>query len=54
MSDFTIKDILVGLVPLKIAIGLLQSLELDQTMDAKDIHTKLAKKNSKSDAKLAF
>nr|WP_321268380.1 NAD(P)/FAD-dependent oxidoreductase [uncultured Sulfurimonas sp.] len=44
MSDFTIKDILVGLVPLKIALGLMQSLELDQTMNAKDIHTKLAKK----------
>ncbi|MFT7004004.1 MAG: putative Rossmann fold flavoprotein [Sulfurimonas sp.] len=44
MSDFSVLDVLAGLVPLKIAQGLLQSLEIPQTTKAKEIHTKLAKK----------
>jgi predicted Rossmann fold flavoprotein len=44
MPDFSVLDILAGLVPLKIAQGLLQSLEIPQTTNAKEIHTKLAKK----------
>ena len=41
---FTLLDILVGLVPLKIAQGILISLELSDTFSTQDIHTKLAKK----------
>lgn len=44
MPDFSVLDILVGLVPLKIAQGVLKSLEIPQETSAKEIHTKLAKK----------
>lgn len=44
MPDFSALDVLAGLVPLKIAQGLLQSLELPQNTSAQDIHTKLSKK----------
>jgi len=44
MPKFTILDILVGLVPLKIAQGILDELSLSNTTSAKEIHTKLAKK----------
>jgi len=41
---FTIQDILVGLVPLKIANGLLEDLLIANSMKAADVHTKLSKK----------
>ena len=41
---FTLLDILVGLIPLKIANGLLEDLALANSMKASDIHTKLTKK----------
>ncbi len=44
MPDFSALDILVGLVPLKIAQGVLKSLEIPQETSAKKIHTKLSKK----------
>ena len=44
MPDFSALDILVGLVPLKIAQGILQSLDIQQTVSAKEIHIKLSKK----------
>ena len=44
MPSFTILDILVGLVPLKIAQGILDELLLSNTTSAKEVHTKLAKK----------
>jgi len=44
MPDLSLKDILVGLLPIKISLGILQSLELSQDISAKEIHTKLAKK----------
>ena len=44
MTKFTILDILVGLVPLKIAQGILDELSLSNATSAKEIHTKLAKK----------
>lgn len=44
MPDFSVLDILVGLIPLKIAQGVLKSLEVPQETKAKEIHTKLAKK----------
>jgi len=44
MPNFSILDILVGLVPLKIAQGILKTLKLDENLSAKEIHTKLSKK----------
>ncbi|MEA2092080.1 MAG: NAD(P)/FAD-dependent oxidoreductase [Campylobacterota bacterium] len=44
MPDFSALDILAGLVPLKIAQGVVQSLEITQITKAKEIHIKLAKK----------
>lgn len=44
MPNFTILDILVGLVPIKIAQGLLDDLKISHAMSVKEIHTKLAKK----------
>lgn len=44
MPEFSALDLLAGLVPLKIAQGLLKSLEISQDTGAKEIHTKLAKK----------
>jgi predicted Rossmann fold flavoprotein len=41
---FSILDILVGLVPLKIANGLLEDLAISNSMRASQIHTKLSKK----------
>ena len=41
---FTLLDILVGLVPLKIANGLLEDLALSNSMKATEVHTKLTKK----------
>ncbi len=46
MKEFTLFDILVGLVPLKIALGVLDELELNSELKAKEIHTKLAKRIS--------
>jgi len=45
---FTILDILIGLLPLKIANGILQSIELDPQTPASKIHTKLSKKIANS------
>jgi len=42
MTDFTILDILVGLIPLKIANGILEELNIPNK--TKDINTKLSKK----------
>jgi len=44
LNSFTIVDILVGLIPIKIAHGVLESLELSSELQAKDINIKLAKK----------
>ena len=46
MKEFTLFDILVGLVPLKITLGVLDELELNSELKAKEIHTKLAKRIS--------
>ena len=46
MSAFTLLDILVGLVPLKIALGVLDELKLSHETRAKEVHTKLAKQLS--------
>jgi len=43
-SYFTLSDILAGLVPLKIASGILDELKLSATLSGKDIDTKLSKK----------
>lgn len=43
-SDLTIADILAGLVPLKIASGILDELRLPAAFSGKDIDTKLSKK----------
>ncbi len=40
----TLLDILVGLIPLKIALGIIKSLNLEQTIQTKYIDMKLAKK----------
>ena len=42
-TKFTILDILIGLLPQKIALGVLESLEVSNTTKAKDIHLKLSK-----------
>ena len=44
MPEFSILDILAGVIPLKIAQVLLESLEMPHSTKAEDIHTKLAKK----------
>ncbi|MFK5938933.1 MAG: NAD(P)/FAD-dependent oxidoreductase [Sulfurimonas sp.] len=44
MPAFTLLDILVGLVPLKIAHGILEDLKIVHTIKGEDIHIKLAKK----------
>ncbi len=44
MPDFSALDILAGIIPLKIAQGILESLDIPKTTSAKDIHTKLTKK----------
>jgi len=44
MPDFTILDILVGLIPHKIANGLLEELNILNTTKGSAIHTKLTKK----------
>ena len=44
VPNLTILDILVGLIPIKIAQNLLDSLEISHTLESKKIHTKLAKK----------
>jgi len=44
VPNLTILDILVGLIPIKIAQNLLDSLEISHTLESKEIHTKLAKK----------
>ena len=44
IPTLTILDILVGLIPIKIANGLLEELNILNTIKGKDIHTKLAKK----------
>lgn len=44
MPNFSILDILVGLIPVKIAQGLLDDLKISHATNAKEIHTKLAKK----------
>ena len=44
MPSLTILDILVGLIPIKIANGLLEELHILNTIKGKDIHTKLAKR----------
>jgi len=46
IPDSTILDILSGLIPIKIAINLLEYLKIDNFLKAKDIHTKLSKKIS--------
>ena len=44
MPKFSILDILAGLIPLKIANGLLKELSIHNATTMQDIHTKLAKK----------
>jgi hypothetical protein len=44
MPNLTILDILVGLIPIKIANGLLEELQIKNNLKGKEIHTKLAKK----------
>ncbi len=44
MPSIKVLDILIGLVPIKIAQGILQTLDISKDLTAKDIHTKLAKK----------
>ncbi|MEN8302513.1 MAG: NAD(P)/FAD-dependent oxidoreductase [Campylobacterota bacterium] len=44
VPNLTILDILVGLIPIKIAQNLLDSLEISHTLESKGIHTKLSKK----------
>ena len=44
MPEFTLLDMLLGLVPLKIANGILEDLNISNTLKGKTIHTKLAKK----------
>lgn len=44
MPDFNILDILSGVIPIKIANGILEDLNILNTTKAKDIHTKLSKK----------
>jgi len=44
MQSLTILDILVGLIPIKIANGLLEALNISNTLMSKEIHIKLAKK----------
>ena len=42
--DFSIHDILAGLIPVKIANGLLEDLKISTSTCSKDIGTKLSKK----------
>ncbi|MDF1884003.1 NAD(P)/FAD-dependent oxidoreductase [Sulfurimonas sp. SAG-AH-194-C21] len=44
MPTLTILDILVGIIPVKIANGLLEELNIQNTIKDKEIHTKLAKR----------
>jgi predicted Rossmann fold flavoprotein len=44
MPTLTVFDILVGLIPMKIATNLLDELEIEHSIHADEIHTKLAKK----------
>lgn len=44
MPAFSILEILVGLVPQKIALNLLEELQIELTLKSDAIHTKLAKK----------
>ena len=44
IPNLIILDILVGLIPIKIAQNLLDDLEISHTLESKEIHTKLAKK----------
>ena len=44
MTNFSVLDILIGLIPVKIAQGLLDDLKIPHATNAKEIHTKLAKK----------
>ena len=44
MPSFTLLDILVGLVPIKIANAVLEALELSVDTKTTGVHTKLAKK----------
>jgi len=44
MPELSILDILVGIIPLKIANGLLEELNILNTLKAKEVHTKLAKR----------
>ena len=44
MPAFTLLDILLGLVPVKIANGVLEDLKISNTIKGKEIHIKLAKK----------
>ncbi len=46
IPNLTILDILVGLIPIKIAQNLLEDLDISHTLTSKDIHTKLSKKIS--------
>ncbi len=46
--ELTILDTLVGLIPIKIAQVLLESLELPSSTKSKEIHTKLSKKIANS------
>ncbi|MEA3228813.1 MAG: NAD(P)/FAD-dependent oxidoreductase [Campylobacterota bacterium] len=44
IPHFTILDILVGLIPIKIAQNLLEYLKIEQDISSQNIHTKLTKK----------
>jgi predicted Rossmann fold flavoprotein len=54
MPNFTIGDILVGLLPLKIVINLLESLNIAHTTEAKELDTKRAKKIANTITKWRF
>jgi predicted Rossmann fold flavoprotein len=44
IPKFSVLDILVGLIPLKIAQSLLDDLKISHDTEAKEVHTKLSKK----------
>ena len=44
MPAFTLLEILIGLIPQKIATHLLEALEIDASLSGDSIHTKLTKK----------
>jgi len=54
LPEFTLLDILVGLLPLKISANILDFLELSHATEAKDINTKTAKRIANAIANWKF